>query len=119
MSDKETTENFWEALKNLQWPDVQPIFYRCYYHNDGTPNFYTMEDLPGTWIEVSKEVYLQAPFNARVINGELKIFEPRKLVSKLKPDQSHGTTCDERDVCVVIEQGNKFTFWKKCENEIN
>jgi len=119
VSDKETTENFWEALKNLQWPDAQPIFYRCYYREDGTPDFYTMEDLPGAWIEVSREVYLQAPSNARVIDGELKILEPQKLVSKLKPDQSQGTPCDTRDVCVVVDQGSKSIFWKNCENEIH
>lgn len=119
MSDKETTENFWKVLENFQWPDSRPIFYRCYYHEDGTPDFYTMEDHPGAWIEVSKEIYLLAPFNARVIDGELKIFEPRKLVSKLKPGKSHGTPCDPRDICVVVPQGNESTFWKNCKNEIN
>lgn len=119
MSDKETTENFWEALKNFQWPDARPIFYRCYYHNDGTPYLYTMEDLSGNWIEVLKEVYLLAPSNARVIDGKLKIFETQTIVSKLKPNQPQGTPCDPRDVCVIVTQGNESTFWKNCENEIN
>lgn len=118
MSDRETTDNFWEIFKDFRWPEVRPVFYRCYYHDDGTPNFYTMEDLPGQWIEVTKEIYLMSPCHARVIDGTLKIFEPKKFISKLKPHQSQGTPCDHRDICVISDSDNSLK-WKNCENEID
>jgi len=119
MSDQETTENFWKVWNSFQWPEPKPISYRCYYREDGTPDFYTMEDLPGSWIEVSKEIYLRSPLNAQVIDGELKIFEIKKLVNKLKPNQLEGVDCDPRDICVVVGQKHDSLKWKNFQNEID
>ena len=119
MGDQETTENFWRVWNSFQWPEPKPVFYRCYYLEDGTPDFYTMEDLPGSWIEVTKEVYLLSPRNARVVDGQLQIFEVKKTVTKLKPNQTQGIDCDPRDICLVIEKGIKSLKWEKCQNEID
>ena len=118
MSDRETTDNFWKVFNGFHWPEARPVFYRCYYHDDGTPDFYTMEDLPGQWIEVTKEIYLMSPHHARVIDGKLKIFEPKKFISKLKPNQLHGTRCDPRDICVISDSTDNIK-WKLCEDEID
>lgn len=118
MSDQETTENFWKVWNNFQWPEPNPIFYRCYYKDDGTVDFYTMEDLPGSWIEVSKEIYLMSP-SARVVDGRLKIIERKKIVKKLKPHQTDGVPCDSCDVSVVVDREDDYIRWKDSENEID
>lgn len=117
MSDRETTENFWAVWNSFKCPEPKPIFYRCYYQQDGTIDFYTMEDLPGLWIEVDRLTYLANPIsNARVVDGKLKILEIKKTIKKLKPSQNSGTTCDPRDVAVVTNVG---VMWSECDNEIN
>lgn len=102
MSAKETTENFWKVWNRFVWPDPAPVTYRLYYHDDGTPDVYTMEDLPGKkYIEVSREIYLASSANVRVEDGQLKITPQRKHTCKLIPRRSSGTPCHPRDVCVV------------------
>lgn len=118
MSAQETTENFWKIWNSFEWPDIKPIFYRCYYHEDGTADFYTMEDLPGRWIEIDQETYTAGlKPNSRVINGQLQIPRPKKIIKKLKPNQANGVCCDPKDVCVVV--GDNGVKWNECDNEID
>lgn len=118
MSAEQTTENFWEVWNNFQWPEIKPVSYRCYYRDDGSPDFYTMEDLPGQWIEVSQEIYIQSPMNAKIVDGRFVLIEPKKTVKKLKPSAT-GIVCDARDICVVALSENKHQYWELCDNEIS
>jgi hypothetical protein len=54
---QETTDNFWQAIKEFHWPEPEPIFFRLYYKEDGSPIVYTMEDLPGNYIDVDRDTY--------------------------------------------------------------
>ena len=117
MSAKETTENFWRVWNTFEWPEIKPACYRLYYHEDGSP-VYTMEDLPGTWIEVSQQTYVTAPANVRVVAGELRIIPQVKTYKKLQPSD-RGTACDPRDVCVPVEDARPRTYWNSKTHEIS
>lgn len=67
----ELVQAFNEFLQQEQ-PAYTPE-YKLYYDETGKPTFMSMEDVPGTYIVVSKEVYNKPNFNImRVVNGELK-----------------------------------------------
>ena len=117
MSDKETTDNFLEFWKNFKWPEIVPISYRCYYLENGDVDFYTMEDLPGNYIEVEQSVYVLAPFPAKVIDGKLVIIKQKKTVQKLTPSSDDGTMCHKKDVGIVVD--NNGVHWKYKTNEID
>ena len=117
MSAKETTENFWKIWNDFQWPDPKPPEFRLYYHEDGSPIIYTMEDLPGQYIEVDREIYLHCPMNVRVVDGKLQIIPAKKTVQKLMPNQQLGTRCDPRDICIVVRDCG--IFWSMQDHEIN
>jgi hypothetical protein len=111
MSAKETTENFWKVWNSFVWPEPTTPTYRLYYHDDGTPDVYTMEDFPGKkYIEVSLEVYLAADANVRVEDGQLKFIPVRKHTRKLKPGQPTGTPCHPNDVCIVVSGSNSINW---------
>jgi hypothetical protein len=119
MGAKETTENFWEVWNNYVWPEPKPASYRLYYKEDGSPDFYTMEDLPGTWIEVPQQIYILSPGNVRVSNGVLKFLPTTECFQKLRPStEGTGTRCDPRDICMVVDNDCPGTHWKLEENEI-
>ena len=91
-------------------PEPQPVFYRLYYDEAGVPLFYSMEDLPGNYLELTQEQYAQGRSNIRVRDG--RIVELTWVVSnKLVPSES-GTACDPRDVAVVTKQQTS-THWSK------
>ncbi len=117
MNTNETTENFWQVWNSFTWPEPVPVSYRCYYQDDGTVDFYTMEHLPGNYIEVEQQVYVLAPMPARVINGQLTIVKPKTTVQKLKPTTGTGTQCHPRDVSVVVDTNG--TYWNYQTNEVN
>jgi hypothetical protein len=118
MSEQENTENFLEFWQSFQWPDIQPVTYRLYHDDQGQPIIYTMEDLPGTYIEVDQATYIHGSFGVRVIEGKLIILEPAITAKKLQPSQDQGIPCDPRDVCVVVDHDAKHQKWNTITNEI-
>jgi len=116
---EETTRNFWEVMESFQWPDPQPIFYRLYHDQDGRPIIYTMEDLPGAYIEVDQETYTRASHHVRVCEGKLVVLQPKIHVSQLVQDRNSGTPCHLQDVCVVVDPTHAHHKWKKATNDID
>jgi len=113
----QTTENFWKAWAE-PWPDPKPIFYRLYYDQQGYPVCYSMEDLPGNYIEIDQATHARSLPNVRVVNNQIQILTQTATVAKLQPCDN-GTPCDPRDVCVVVDAEKNHTFWNTKTYEIN
>ena len=95
------------------WQDVPkevPVFYRLYYNNDGTPKQYSMEDLPGNYIDIDKETFNKSSPHVRVVNGKL-VTITWKTTQKIIPGDA-GVCCHPEDVSVVVESGTA-TMWSK------
>jgi hypothetical protein len=114
----ETTENFLQIMATFAWPDPEPVTYKLYYNDDGTPKCYSMEDLPGKYILVDKEIYVLAPWNVQVVEGQVHIIQPAVQVKKLCPGFNTGTPCHTLDVCVVVGADQPHTKWNTVTNEI-
>ena len=102
-------EEFWKILQSM--PNPTPLFYKLYYNDDGSPIIYSMEELPGNYIEVDQETYVLAPFNVRVVDDKLVYIKPVITIKKLQPTGPNGTACDPRDVCVVVDPTQPYTKW--------
>jgi hypothetical protein len=114
----QTTENFLQVMSTFAWPDPIPPTYRLYYNDNGTPKCYSMEDLPGKYILVDKEIYVLALWNVQVVEGQLHIIQPAVQVKKLRPGAATGTPCHTLDVCVVVDLDQPHTTWNTTINEI-
>jgi len=112
-----TEEEFWAALHNL--PGVAPIFYRLYYNDDGSPIIYSMEELPGNYIEVDQQTYVLSAFNVRVVDSKLVYIKPVITVKKLQPNLVTGITCAPQDVCVIVDPDQPHVKWNIVHNEFN
>ena len=114
----ENEANLLKAFSEFVWPEPKPIFYRLYYRDDGTPICYSMEDLPGNYIDVDPETYARGPGNVHVVNGKLKEFRPGITVTKLKPGGPTGTPCSLNDVAIVVAATQPHVKWNLETNEI-
>ena len=113
----ETTENFWQALAEPV-PAPAPIFFRLYYNDRGEPVTYSMEPLPGNYIEIDAETYHRSRSNIRVVNGKLVPVVYKRSVSKLTPSTA-GTPCSVENVSVVIAEDQPHIKWSLKSNESN
>lgn len=100
-------QEFWAILHAM--PEPKPIFYRLYHNDDGTPIVYSMEELPGKYIEVDQPTYSLASYNVRVVDGKLIKIIPKTITRKLTPGQ--GIACDPSDVSVVVNETNPHVKW--------
>lgn len=98
-------------------PDPLPPFYRLYYDTDGVPLFYSMEDQPGTYIEIDQETFARSPANVRVRDGKL-VEVTWSTTTKLVPGNS-GSPCHPDNVAVVVTESQPHTKWSKQTYESN
>ena len=112
----ETTKNFWAAWAlSVELP--KPVFFRLYHDNDGNLLFYSMEDVPGNYIEIDHATFAVGSPRVRVVNGKLQYIKTGTVL-KLMPTDS-GQACDPSDVAVVTTGTNK-KYWKlKTSDEEN
>lgn len=99
-------EEFWSILHAM--PDPLPVSFRLYYNEAGKPITYSMEQLPGTYIEVDAETYALAPFNVRVRNGRL--IELKSTVQRLVPTDT-GIPCYPDNVAIVVAETEPHQRW--------
>lgn len=113
----ETTENFLTVMATFEWPEPKPVSYRLYYNEDGTPKCYSMDDMPGKYIEVDSNTYALAPWNVQVIDEKLQIVVPPVIVKRLAPNVKLGVHCHPQDICVVVNSDQPHTKWNTITNE--
>jgi len=110
-----TPEDFWSVLHNM--PEPKPVFYRLYHDDQGRPLFYSMEDEPGTYIEIDQETFARSATNVRVRDGRL-IEITWAITTKLVPGNS-GSPCHPDNVAVIVAEDQPHTRWSKQTYESN
>ena len=110
-----TPEEFWAAIQNMPVPP--PVFWRLYYDSAGKPIQYSMEDLPGTYIDVDPVTYARGSMNVRVRNEQLVEIH-FQTTKKLVPGDS-GALCHPDNVAVVVAESQPHIKWSKQTYESN
>jgi hypothetical protein len=104
-----TDEEFWQALRDMPVP--KPLSYRLYYNEQGEPIFYTMDDEPGTYIDIDAETFARSATNVVVQDGRLFEIVSTTTV-KLEPADT-GTPCHPDNVCIVVPETQEHQRWSK------
>ena len=105
---------FWSILHDM--PQPQPVFFRLY-HLDGVPLFYSMEDQPGTYIEIDAETFSRSPMHVRVRDGRL-VESIWRTTARLVPGDT-GTACHPNNVAIVVAETEPHQRWSKQTYETN
>ena len=105
----ENTQNFLEFWNTYTWPETKPVFFRLYHDDTGHALCYSMEDLPGKYIDITAEQYAESSGHVIVKNGKL-IKQYQTRTSKLIPADT-GTPCHPDDVTIVVD-GESNQKWK-------
>lgn len=101
------TDNF---ILTTPWPPPpEPVFYRLYHDEHGRPLFYSMADVPGTYIEIDQATYARSSMWVRVVDGKL-VDSPWYVPQKLIPSDT-GTLCHNKDISIVSSDG-QGQYWR-------
>ena len=100
-------QEFWAALAPI--PEQAKPTYRLYYDEQGLPLFYSMEAVPGNYIELDQETFNRSPAHVRVVDNKL-VYLKTNVVHKLHPGDS-GTPCDPNDVTIVVSDNQPNIKW--------
>ena len=99
-------EEFWGILHAM--PEPQTMSWRLYHDDQGQPIMYSMEDQPGTYIEVDAETYARSPWNVRVQDGKLVELKPQRY--RYQPSDS-GVACHPNNVLIVVPETEPHQRW--------
>ena len=108
-------EELLEFYRTYKWEDPAPVYYRLYHDDAGNPLFYSHEDLPGKYIDITPKQFALQDMAIRVVDGKLIRYKTM-WIHKLVPAKS-GTLCHSQDVTVVVDT-QPGQYWKKKENVI-
>jgi hypothetical protein len=111
----DTTDNFWSAWL-IPAEEPKNTYCRLYHDDHGVPLFYSVEDLPGNYIDIDGATYFESSMNVRVINGKIVRIEPKVVTYKLMPGDA-GTPCHPTDVSVVVDIAQPHTKWRLQTND--
>jgi hypothetical protein len=108
-----------EQLQQLFQATPEPLlpFFRLYYDEQGMPLFYSMEDRPGTYIEITPEEFYKGATNVRVRDGRL-VEVTWATTTKLVPGNS-GSPCHPDNVAVIVAEDQPHIRWSKKTYETN
>ncbi len=106
-------DSFWQAVADHQWeqPELKQEF-RLYHDDTGNVLYYSMEDLPGNYIIIDRQVFEEHRFDIKIRDGKI-IKQNHPASWKLTPTDSASYACHASDVSIVVSDDyeNK-KYWK-------
>ncbi len=91
------------------------IEYRVYYDETGKVITYTIENIPGKYLVITREQYAEARPDAMVRDGKLIKTNVVTHIWKLEKS-SQGTQCSKYDISIIVD--HEGDFWEMKPYEI-
>ena len=88
--------------------------YRLYYNDDGSPLHYSMEDLPGKYIEIDAMTFATGRHDIVVVNGKIKSLNSG-IVARYHPVTEESDTtvaCHPQDITILVDNNQPHKLWE-------
>lgn len=87
--------------------------YRLYYNQDGTPRFYSMENVPGDYILVDRPTFECGRYDITVKDGKIQNLSQPTLSRYVIVNESTETSisCDPYDITLITTTESEHIFW--------
>jgi len=108
-------QEFLDFWRTIEWPREKTVYYRLYYDDFGQALFYSHDDQPGKYIDITPEQFALRDLQVRVVDGVLTPRQ-RPVPPKLVPSDQ-GTPCHSNDVAVVVSAQQEHQRWKLKQHE--
>ena len=115
MTEQELQDIF--ALMSAPQPEIPKIEFRLYYDDNGKVITYTSEKLPGKYLVITKEQYLEARGDAIVKDKQLCYTHIMSHISKLTKNLNQGVSTSKYDINILQSDGD-VNFWNYTSYEI-
>lgn len=110
---------YWQQMWSQVEIQPQPVpVYRLYHDDQGNPLFYSMDPLPGKYIEITREEFVKSSGHVKVVDNKL-VDLSKYDIKKLAPHQNVGTVCCLESVAIVVDQDENGTRWGLKVYELN
>ena len=93
--------------------------FRVYYDENGGILYYTMEDLPGNYILITKQQYAESRYDYVVKDGKLTNPNRVTVVNKMKKTPVGVGSC-KYDISIIPSKNDTdIVMWSQVSNEID
>jgi hypothetical protein len=85
------------------------IEYRLYHDDNGHVISYSVKDMPGKYIVITKQEFAECRMDVTV-GQDGKIIRPRRTVTKIEKSAS-GIRCHKYDVNIIVDENDTGHYW--------
>jgi hypothetical protein len=92
--------------------------YRLYYNSDGSPKFYSMEDLPGEYIFIDHQTFEQGRYDIVVRHGRILSLSDSGTSRYVQVVRAtpNSVKCDISDITILTES-SEHILWDYRSNQ--
>lgn len=85
--------------------------FRLYYNDDGTPKFYSMEELEGKFISIDRSVFEASRYDIKIVDGKIKSLSENTISKYHRVSELSKTTvkCDHDDISILSD--DRYNLW--------
>jgi hypothetical protein len=88
--------------------------YKLYYNKqDGTPKYYSMEDLDEDYIDVDQKTFEASRYDIKVVDGKIKSLYENSISKYQLITESTDTCimCDYDDISIIVNNSLSYKLW--------
>ena len=86
--------------------------YRLYYNDDGSPLFYSMEELEGKFIFVELPIFESSRYDIKIVDGKIRsLTDTVSKYHQVSVKTNTTVMCDRDDISILNNKNKSYKLW--------